>query len=61
MKWLFNGVEYGAWDEMKMAELEAKGRENWDVDDWEAYHYIENINAECDCYDEYDCYDDYDD
>lgn len=54
MKWLFNGVEYGAWDEMKMAELESKCKENWDVDDWEAYHYIKNINAECDCYADYD-------
>ena len=54
MKWIFNDVEYDNWDEMKRAELEAKGRENWDVDDWEAYHYIENIrfNAECDCYDD---------
>ena len=34
------------WAELKSAELEAKGRENWDVDDYEAYYYCEECFAE---------------
>ena len=30
-----------SWAELKCEELEAKGRENWDVDDYEAWHYCQ--------------------
>ncbi len=39
------------WAQEKMQELLAKGRENWDEDDWDAFNYIENANAEADYYD----------
>lgn len=34
------------------AELEAKGRENWDENDWEAFHYIEQVRFESGYYDD---------
>lgn len=34
------------WAELKSAELEEKGRENWDADDCEAYAYCEECFAE---------------
>lgn len=39
------------WADEKMVELEAKGRENWDIDDWEAYHYIEQMRFDTGYYD----------
>lgn len=41
-----------AWADERMAELEAKGRENWDEDDWEAYHYIEQVRFESGYYED---------
>lgn len=35
-----------SWAQQKMEELEAKGRENWDQDDYEAYCYCEECFAE---------------
>ena len=34
------------WAEMKMKELEEKGRDNWDQDDYEAACYCEECFAE---------------
>lgn len=34
------------WAEMKLQELEAKGEANWDNDDWEAYCYCKECQAE---------------
>lgn len=34
------------WAQMKVQELEAKGRENWDADDCEAYYYCQECFAE---------------
>lgn len=34
------------WAEQTERELYAKGRENWDIDDWDAYHYIQECKAE---------------
>ena len=39
------------WMEEKEKYLYEKGRENWDQDDWEAYHYIENYYGEIEYYD----------
>ena len=36
----------GTWADKRMEELENKGRENWDIDDWDAYHYIEQLRFE---------------
>lgn len=35
-----------SWAQQKMEELEAKGRENWDQDDYEAWCYCEECFAE---------------
>ena len=40
------------WADERMAELEAKGRENWDENDWEAFHYIEQARFESGYYDD---------
>lgn len=40
------------WSDRRMEELEKKGRENWDADDWEAYHYIEQIRFDSGYYDD---------
>lgn len=40
------------WADERMAELEAKGRENWDEDDWEAFHYIEQLRFESGYYED---------
>ena len=40
------------WADERMAELEAKGRENWDENDWEAFHYIEHVRFESGYYDD---------
>lgn len=34
------------WAETREEELMAKGRENWDEDDYEAFCYIEECKAE---------------
>jgi hypothetical protein len=34
------------WAQLKYEELMAKGKENWDVDDYEAYCYCEECFAE---------------
>ena len=34
------------WVDKKMDELEAKGRENWDEDDYDAYYYCQECYAE---------------
>lgn len=45
------------WAQMKVQELENKGRENWDVDDYEAYHYCMECFAEDEADAAYnDCY-----
>lgn len=36
------------WCDEKLLELEVKGRDNWDQDDWETYAYCKNANAERD-------------
>lgn len=38
------------WAQERMEELEEKGKKNWDDEDWEAYCYIQNVNAEADYY-----------
>lgn len=47
------------WCDEKLLELEVKGRDNWDQDDWETYAYCKNANAERDYEDMYnpDIYD----
>ena len=35
-----------SWASRKVEELENKGRENWDQDDWEAYYYCQECFAE---------------
>lgn len=40
------------WTDERMAELEAKGRENWDENDWEAFHYIEQLRFESGYYED---------
>ena len=39
------------WADRKMEELEAKGRDNWDQADYEAYHYIMQVRFESGYYD----------
>ena len=39
-------VERMTWAEIREQELDLKGRENWDQDDWDAYYYIEECKAE---------------
>lgn len=36
------------WADEKMDELQQKGKENWNQDDWESFNYIENSMAEQD-------------
>ena len=46
------------WAQRKEEELLAKGKENWDIDDYEAYHYIQECYAEDQADAEYlGCYD----
>lgn len=46
------------WAQMKEKELLAKGKENWDIDDYEAYLYIQECHAEDQADAEYSgCYD----
>lgn len=40
------------WADERMEQLEIKGRENWDEEDWEAYHYIEQTRFENGYYDD---------
>jgi hypothetical protein len=42
------------WADEEMERLNKIGRENWTVDDWETYAYIENVNAEANYYDSLD-------
>lgn len=30
------------WADERMEQLEAKGKENWNQEDWDAFHYILN-------------------
>lgn len=39
-------AERMTWAEIREQELDIKGRENWDQDDWDAYYYIEECKAE---------------
>ena len=39
-------VERMTWAEIREQELDLKGRDNWDQDDWDAYYYIEECKAE---------------
>lgn len=39
------------WADEKLDELESKGKENWSEEDWDAYNYCKNANAERDYYD----------
>lgn len=41
-----NGGAKETWAQRKKRELDAKGRENWDQDDYEAYCYCEECIAE---------------
>lgn len=41
------------WAQMKVQELEEKGRENWDADDYEAYCYCQECFAEDEADNEY--------
>ena len=34
------------WAQIRKEELLAKGKENWDIDDYEAFCYIEECEAE---------------
>ena len=38
------------WADEEMERLNRIGRDNWTVEDWEAYSYIENVNAEANYY-----------
>lgn len=40
------------WADEKMEKLEQKGKENWDIDDWEAFCYIEQLRGENGYYDD---------
>lgn len=40
------------WADNKMELLLQKGKENWDIDDWDAYHYIEQERFESGYYDD---------
>lgn len=40
------------WADEKMDELMDKGKENWDVDDWDAYNYIEQFRYSSGYYEE---------
>lgn len=51
-RWIFNGVEYDSWADMRIAQLNAKGRDNWEEEDWESYHYIHQVYFEMRFYDE---------
>ena len=42
------------WCDDKLAELQEKGKNNWNQDDWETYAYCKNANAERDWYDSQD-------
>ncbi|MBR1561215.1 MAG: hypothetical protein IJ646_13340 [Clostridia bacterium] len=42
------------WAQETIEELNAKGRENWTPEDWEAYSYICCVNAESDYYNSLD-------
>lgn len=40
------------WADRKMQELEEKGRDNWNEEDYESYHYIEQLRFESGYYDD---------
>ena len=42
------------WAQEEMERLNAKSRDNWTVEDYEAYFYIQNVNAESDYYNSLD-------
>lgn len=42
------------WADEEMERLNGIGRENWNEDDWDAYHYILNARAEADYFDSLD-------
>lgn len=42
------------WADEMLQELMTKGRNNWSVEDWEAYCYIECCNAESNYYNQLD-------
>ncbi len=39
------------WADERMEKLQAKGRINWNEDDWDAFHYIEQVRHESGYYD----------
>lgn len=43
-----NNDQLSLWADDRMDDLKRKGRKNWDMDDWEAYNYIQGVNAESD-------------
>lgn len=43
-----------SWADAKMQELMEKPREHWDEDDWDTYHYIEQLRFESGYYDSFD-------
>ena len=45
-RWMFNGINYANWAEMRMAQLNAKDKRLWDENDYEAYHYIQQLRFE---------------
>lgn len=40
------------WADERMEALEAKGRADWDQDDWDSYTYIQQTRFECGYYDD---------
>lgn len=35
-----------SWVERKLIQLDNKGKENWDMEDWEDFHYCQECLAE---------------
>lgn len=40
------------WADEKMEQLMSKPESEWDIDDWEAYHYIQQFRFESGYYDD---------
>lgn len=41
-----------SWADTKMDELSNKPKSEWDLDDWDAYHYIQQLRFESGYYEE---------
>ena len=52
--YMFNGINYANWADMRMAQLNAKDKRLWNEDDSEAYHYIQQLRFETSYEDDYE-------